>query len=311
MAGLTVQNFVNAGNGMAVAVAVIRGFVMPKGTMLGNFWGDLTRSALWIPLPLSILLALFLAAQGVPQTLLRAVAATGVERQEQGIARGAAAAKTATKQLGTIGEGFFSVNSTHPLENPTIASNRAQSLAILLIPVAFCFRFGRMAGDRRQGWAIFSAISVMFVAGLAMIHVEEATGNPALGLGANMERKEQRFGALLSKLWAASTTPTSNGSVNAMHNKFMPLSGLVMMVFMQIGEVIFRGVGAGLYPYAWAFFVPFILITTFAVLNLIVGLIVNSMQEAAAEDEAEKTQAFETRVLERLADIERNLDAKG
>lgn len=247
MAGLTVQNFVSAGTGMAVAVAVIRGFAAAKGATIGNFWVDLTRSVLWILLPLSIALALFLAAQGVPQTLQGAVVATGIEGQEQVIARGPAAAQIAIKQLGTNGGGFFGVNSAHPFENPTIASNMAQSLAILLIPVAFCFLFGRMAGDRRQGRAIFAAMAVMFVAGLAVIHVCEAMGNPALGLGANMEGKEQRFGAMLSALWAASTTAASNGSVNAMHDSFMPLSGLVMLVNMQIGEVIFGGVGAGLY----------------------------------------------------------------
>ena len=247
MAGLTVQNFVSAGTGMAVAVAVIRGFTAAKGTTLGNFWLDLTRSVLWILLPLSIVLALFLAWQGVPQTLQGAVTATTVEGSEQVIARGPAAAQIAIKQLGTNGGGFFGVNSAHPFENPTIASNLAQSLSLLLIPIAFCFLFGQMAGDRRQGWAIFAAMAVMFVAGLAVIHVYEVAGNPALGLGANLEGKEQRFGAMLSSLWAASTTAASNGSVNAMHDSFMPLSGLVMMVFMQIGEVIFGGVGAGLY----------------------------------------------------------------
>jgi K+-transporting ATPase ATPase A chain len=247
MAGLTVQNFVSAGTGMAVAVAVIRGFVAPKGATLGNFWVDLTRSVLWILLPLSVVLALFLSWQGVPQTLQGAVVATGMEGGEQVIARGPAAAQIAIKQLGTNGGGFFGVNSTHPFENPTLASNMAQSLSILLIPVAFCFLFGRMAGDRRQGWAIFAAMAVMFAAGLAMIHAHEVAGNPALGLGANMEGKEQRFGPMLSALWAASTTAASNGSVNAMHDSFMPLSGLVMLVFMQVGEVIFGGVGAGLY----------------------------------------------------------------
>ncbi|PTE19797.1 potassium-transporting ATPase subunit KdpA [Cereibacter changlensis JA139] len=247
MAGLTVQNFVSAGTGMAVAVAVIRGFTAAKGGTLGNFWLDLTRSVLWILLPLSIILALFLAWQGVPQTLQGAVTAVTVEGGEQIIARGPAAAQIAIKQLGTNGGGFFGVNSAHPFENPSVASNLAQCLSILLIPVAFCFLFGRMAGDRRQGWAIFAAMAVMFVAGLAVIHWAEVAGNPLLGPGANMEGKEQRFGAMLSALWAASTTAASNGSVNAMHDSFMPLSGLVMLVFMQIGEVIFGGVGAGLY----------------------------------------------------------------
>lgn len=247
MTGLTVQNFVSAGTGMAVAVAVIRGFVSAKGTTLGNFWQDLARSVLWILLPLSVVLGLFLAAQGVPQTLLGAVTATGLEGQEQIIARGPAAAQIAIKQLGTNGGGFFGVNSAHPFENPTLASNMAQSLSILLIPVAFCFLFGRMAGDRRQGWAIFAAMAVLFAIGLSVIHLQEVAGNPALGLGVNMEGKEQRFGAMLSALWAASTTAASNGSVNAMHDSFMPLSGLVMLINMQIGEVVFGGVGAGLY----------------------------------------------------------------
>ncbi|AWD20875.1 potassium-transporting ATPase subunit KdpA [Fuscovulum blasticum] len=247
MAGLTVQNFVSAGTGMAVAVAIVRGFVAPKGTTLGNFWLDMTRSVLWILLPLSILLALFLAAQGVPQTLLGAVTATGVEGGEQIIARGPAAAQIAIKQLGTNGGGFFGVNSAHPFENPTVASNLAQCLSILLIPVSFCFLFGRMAGDRRQGWAIFATMAVLFVAGLGVVHAYEVAGNPALGLGENMEGKEQRFGAMLSALWATSTTAASNGAVNAMHDSFMPLSGMVTMVLMQIGEVVFGGVGAGLY----------------------------------------------------------------
>lgn len=247
MAGLTVQNFVSAGTGMAVALAVVRGFTAAKGTTLGNFWLDLTRSVLWILLPLSALLALFLASQGVPQTLHGAITASTLEGAEQVIARGPAAAQIAIKQLGTNGGGFFGVNSAHPFENPTIASNLAQCLSLLLIPVAFCFLFGRMAGDRRQGWAIFAAMAVMFVAGLAVIHWAEVAGNPLLGQGANMEGKEQRFGAMLSALWAASTTAASNGAVNAMHDSFMPLSGMVMMVFMQIGEVIFGGVGSGLY----------------------------------------------------------------
>ncbi len=247
MAGLTVQNFVSAGTGMAVALAVVRGFTAEKGASLGNFWVDLIRSVLYILLPLSVLLAVFLAVQGVPQTLLGAVRATTVEGAEQIIARGPAAAQIAIKQLGTNGGGFFGVNSAHPFENPTIASNMAQSLSILLIPVAFCFLFGHMARDQRQGRAIFAAMAVMFVAGLAVIHVCETMGNPLLGAGANMEGKEMRFGAMLSSLWAASTTAASNGSVNAMHDSFMPLSGLVMLVFMQVGEVIFGGVGAGLY----------------------------------------------------------------
>ncbi len=247
MAGLTVQNFVSAATGMAVGIAVIRGFTGERGAGLGNFWADMTRSVLYVLLPLSVVVALVLAVQGVPQTLLGAVHATTVEGADQLIARGPAAAQIAIKQLGTNGGGFFGVNSAHPFENPTVLSNMVQCLSILLIPVAFCFVFGRMAQDRRQGWAIFAAMGVMFVLGLVVIWWGETGGTAALGLGANMEGKEQRFGAGLSALWAAATTAASNGSVNAMHDSFMPLSGLVEMVNMMIGEVIFGGVGAGLY----------------------------------------------------------------
>ena len=248
MAGLTVQNFLSAATGMAVGVAVIRGFTGAKGSTLGNFWVDMTRSVLYVLLPLSIVLAVFLAWQGVPQTLQGAATVTTVEGGDQIIARGPAAAQIAIKQLGTNGGGFFGVNSAHPLENPTIASNMAQVVSILLIPVAFCFLFGRMARDSRQGWAIFAAMGVMFVVGVGVIHFQEIAGNPLLSVaGANMEGKEMRFGAGLSAMWAATTTAASNGAVNSMHDSFMPLSGLVMMVFMQIGEVIFGGVGSGLY----------------------------------------------------------------
>ncbi|RWR44758.1 potassium-transporting ATPase subunit KdpA [Sinirhodobacter ferrireducens] len=247
MAGLTVQNFVSAATGMAVGIAVIRGFTGERGAGLGNFWADMTRSVLYVLMPLSVVVALVLAVQGVPQTLLGAVHATTVEGADQVIARGPAAAQIAIKQLGTNGGGFFGVNSAHPFENPTVLSNMVQCLSILLIPVAFCFVFGRMAQDRRQGWAIFAAMGVMFVLGLVVIWWGETGGTAVLGLGTNMEGKEQRFGAGLSALWAAATTAASNGSVNAMHDSFMPLSGLVEMVNMMIGEVVFGGVGAGLY----------------------------------------------------------------
>lgn len=247
MAGLTLQNFVSAATGMAVAVAVIRGFTGTKDSGLGNFWCDRTRSVLYVLLPLSVILGLVLILQGVPQTLLGAAHVTTLEGADQVIARGPAASQIAIKQLGTNGGGFFGVNSAHPFENPTIVSNMFQTLAILLIPVSFCFLFGRMAKDGRQGWAIFAAMSAMFVLGLTVIHLGETGGNPLLGAGANMEGKEVRFGAALSALWAEATTAASNGSVNAMHDSFMPLSGLVTLVNMQIGEVIFGGVGAGFY----------------------------------------------------------------
>ncbi|KJZ31737.1 hypothetical protein TW83_07235 [Paracoccus sp. S4493] len=252
MVGLTVQNFVSAATGMAVAVAIVRGFAAKGDGRLGNFWVDATRAVLYILLPLSILAAVVLIWQGVPQSLSAYVRATTLEGAGQVIAQGPAAAQIAIKQLGTNGGGFFGVNSAHPLENPTILSNMIQSVYLLLISVAFCFLFGRMVGDRRQGWAIFAAMGVLFVAGLLLMNAPEQAGNPVLAqatgiTGPNMEGKEVRFGATLSVLWAEATTAASNGSVNAMHDSFMPLSGLVMMLNMQVGEVIFGGVGSGLY----------------------------------------------------------------
>ncbi len=253
MAGLTVQNFVSAATGMAVAVAVVRGFAARSAGTIGNFWVDLTRSVLYVLLPLSILLAVALVIEGVPQSLAPYTEATTLEGAEQVIAQGPVASQVAIKQLGTNGGGFFGINSAHPLENPTPASNLLQCVAILLIPVAFVFLFGRMVGDRRQGLALFAAMGILLLAGLAVIHVGETGGNPLLAslpidqAAGNMEGKEVRFGAALSALWAEATTAASNGSVNAMHDSFMPLSGLALMLNMQIGEVIFGGVGAGLY----------------------------------------------------------------
>jgi len=252
MVGLTVQNFVSAATGIAVAVAVIRGFVARGTGEVGNFWVDLTRTVLYVLLPLSILGGLILVWQGVPQTLAAYPTALTLEGAEQVIGQGPAASQIAIKQLGTNGGGFFSVNSAHPLENPTILSNMVQALYILLIPVAFCFLFGRMVGDRRQGFAIFATMGILFLAGLAVIYGQEAAGNPAIVAaaevtGGNMEGKETRFGVALSALWAQATTAASNGSVNSMHDSFMPLSGLVMLINMQVGEVIFGGVGAGFY----------------------------------------------------------------
>ncbi len=252
MVGLGVQNFVSAATGMAVAVAVIRGFVAKGTGRLGNFWVDLTRTVLYILLPLSILMALLLVSQGVPQTLAEYARAITLEGAEQVIGQGPAASQIAIKQLGTNGGGFFSVNSAHPLENPTLLSNMAQTLYILLIPVAFCFLFGRMVLDHRQGLAIFAAMGILFVAGLSVVYAQELSGNPLLAseagvTGGNMEGKETRFGIALSALWAQATTAASNGSVNSMHDSYMPLSGLVMLLNMQVGEVIFGGVGAGFY----------------------------------------------------------------
>jgi len=253
MAGLTVQNFVSAATGMAVAVAVARGFAARAADGIGNFWVDMTRSVLYVLLPLSILLALALVITGVPQSLAPYSNATTLEGADQLIAQGPVASQVAIKQLGTNGGGFFGMNSAHPLENPTIVSNLLQCVSILLIPVAFVFLFGRMVGDRRQGIALFAAMGVLFLAGLAVIYAGEAGGNPLLAslpvdqAAGNMEGKEVRFGAGLSALWAEATTAASNGSVNAMHDSFMPLPGLALMLNMQSGEVIFGGVGAGLY----------------------------------------------------------------
>ena len=252
MVGLTVQNFVSAATGMAVAVAVARGLAARSTGNLGNFWVDLTRSVLYVLLPLAIVVALVLAWQGVPQSLSDYTLAQTLEGGEQLIAQGPAASQVAIKQLGTNGGGFFSVNSAHPLENPTILSNMLQSIAILLVPVAFPFLYGRLVGDMRQGVAIFATMAVLFVASLAVVYTFEQAGNPLFGPGVdqaagNMEGKEQRFGVALSALWAAATTAASNGSVNAMHDSFMPLSGLALLLNMQSGEVVFGGVGAGLY----------------------------------------------------------------
>lgn len=268
MLGLTVQNFVSAATGMAVLIALIRGFTRHSVETIGNFWVDMTRSILYILLPLALILALALVSQGVVQTFdeYRTVQlleptqdADGNAVTEQTIAVGPAASQIAIKQLGTNGGGFFNVNSSHPLENPTPFSNFLEMLAILLIPAALCYTFGKMVRDTRQGWAILAAMSVVFVVlSIGAISAEQS-GNPALAslgvdqgasdaqAGGNMEGKETRFGITNSALWATATTAASNGSVNAMHDSFTPLGGLVPMWLMQLGEVIFGGVGSGLY----------------------------------------------------------------
>jgi K+-transporting ATPase ATPase A chain len=288
MLGLAVQNFLSAATGMAVLVALIRGFARRQVSEIGNFWVDFTRSTLYILLPLSLLLAIVLVSQGVVQSfapnrsvaLLEAVtiqmpmkdasgapvldaAGQAVTQSEQVIAQtvpmGPAASQIAIKQLGTNGGGFFNVNSAHPLENPTPLSNFLQVLAILLIPAALCYTFGRMVGDRRQGWAVLIAMLVIFVPLTIGVIAAEQAGNPRLNeigvdqtasatqAGGNMEGKETRFGIANSGLWASATTAASNGSVNAMHDSFTPLGGLVPMWLMQLGEVVFGGVGSGLY----------------------------------------------------------------
>jgi K+-transporting ATPase ATPase A chain len=261
MVGLTVQNFVSAATGMAILAALARGFARKQATDIGNFWVDLTRSTLYILLPLSFALALILVSQGVVQTLSTyhatpllqpTVDANGAEVTQQTIAVGPAASQIAIKQLGTNGGGFFNVNSAHPLENPTPLSNFLQCLAILLIPAGLCFTFGRLVGDVRQAWALISVMTIVFIGALAIGLWAEYSSHPAaesLGVrtGANFEGKEVRFGVANSVLWSVATTAASNGSVNSMHDSYTPIGGLVPMVMMQLGEVIFGGVGSGLY----------------------------------------------------------------
>jgi K+-transporting ATPase ATPase A chain len=260
MLGLTVQNFVSAAAGMATLAAFIRGFARRSAETIGNFWVDLTRTTLYILLPLSFLLALALVSQGVVQTFAPSVKAAVVQSTltEQVIAVGPAASQIAIKQLGTNGGGFFNVNSSHPFENSTPFSNFLELLAILLIPAALCYTFGVMVKNTRQGWTVLAAMTVMFVVLLATCYVAEQEGAVfaeqgvdhtanALHAGGNMEGKEVRFGIASSALWATATTSASNGSVNSMHDSYTPIGGLVPMWLMQLGEVVYGGVGSGLY----------------------------------------------------------------
>jgi potassium-transporting ATPase potassium-binding subunit len=260
MLGLTVQNFVSAATGLAILVAFIRGLAGRTTRQLGNFWVDLVRATVHVLLPLSLVVALVLVSQGVVQTLAPYVHARLLDGgAEQVIAVGPAASQVAIKQLGTNGGGFFSVNSAHPLENPTPFSNLVEVLSILLLPAACCFLFGRMIKDQRQGHAVLLAMLVMFVPLAIGAMAAERAGNPVyaeLGVlassgdiapGGNMEGKEARLGPAESALWATATTAASNGSVNSMHDSFTPLGGLVPMFLMQLGEVVFGGVGSGLY----------------------------------------------------------------
>jgi potassium-transporting ATPase potassium-binding subunit len=268
MVGLTVQNFVSAATGMAVLVALIRGFTRRTTSTLGSFWVDLVRSTLYILLPLSVVGALLLVSQGVVQTfgaygtasLVEATkGADGKAITDQALALGPAASQVIIKQLGTNGGGFFNVNSAHPFENPTPLSNFVEMFSILVIPASLCYTFGKLVGDTRQGWAVLAAMFVIWLPLLALCVTQEQSGNPALSSlpidqaasalhsGGNMEGKEVRFGITNSALWAAATTAASNGSVNAMHDSFTPLGGLVPMWLMQLGEIVFGGVGSGLY----------------------------------------------------------------
>jgi potassium-transporting ATPase potassium-binding subunit len=259
MAGLTVQNFVSAGVGMAVVVAMIRGFTARSGSSLGNFWQDLVRSMYYILLPLAFVLTLVLVSQGVLQTLGHALSVTTLEGADQTMAFGPVASQIAIKQLGTNGGGFFNVNSAFPFENPSGLTNFLEMLAIILIPAAFTYAYGRMVGNQRQGWAIFAAMLILWVALIAVIVPAEQHGTVAqhaAGLhthafegstGGNLEGKEQRFGITNSALWATTTTVTSNGSVNSALESFTGLGGGVAMSGLAASEVVFGGVGTGLY----------------------------------------------------------------
>jgi K+-transporting ATPase ATPase A chain len=303
MAGLTVQNFVSAAAGMACLVAVIRGIARRSADTIGSFWVDLTRTTLYILLPLSIVLAIVLVSQGVVQnfsaygtaSLVQATTdADGKAIADQVLPMGPAASQIAIKQLGTNGGGFFNVNSSHPFENPTPLSNFVELLAILLIGAALCHTFGKMVKDERQGWALLAAMTVIFVALLVVCVGSEQHGNPAftamgvdqhasaLSAGGNMEGKEVRNGIATSSLWATATTAASNGSVNSMHDSFTPLGGLVPIWMMQLGEVIYGGVGSGLYG-----MLLFVVVAVF-----IAGLMVGSTPEYLGK----KIEAYEMKM---------------
>ncbi|MET0907312.1 MAG: potassium-transporting ATPase subunit KdpA [Tardiphaga sp.] len=251
MLGLTVQNFLSAATGIALAVALIRGFARSSMRTLGNFWVDLTRATLYILLPIAVVFTLFLVWQGMPQTLGAYVDVNTLEGAKQSIAVGPVASQVAIKMLGTNGGGFFNANAAHPFENPTALSNFVQMLSIFAIGAALTNVFGRMVGNPKQGWTILAVMGVLFVAGVAVTYWAEASGTntlQALGLtGGNMEGKETRFGIVASALFAVITTAASCGAVNAMHDSFTALGGMIPLINMQLGEIIVGGVGAGLY----------------------------------------------------------------
>jgi K+-transporting ATPase ATPase A chain len=259
MAGLAYHNFVSAAAGIAIAIAIIRGFVRHSAKTVGNFWVDLTRCTLWILLPLSVVIALILVWQGTPQNFSSYAHATTLEGAAQTIPQGPVASQIAIKQLGTNGGGFFNANSAHPYENPTRLTNLIEMLAILALGGALTLTFGKMAGDMRQGWALFAAMAVLYVMTLVPAVWSEQHGNPqfaSMGInqaatggqsGGNMEGKEVRFGIVSSGIWETATTAASNGSVNSMHDSFTPLGGLMALVNLHLGEVVFGGVGSGLY----------------------------------------------------------------
>jgi potassium-transporting ATPase potassium-binding subunit len=282
MLGLAVQNFMSAATGIAVSLALIRGLTRRSARTIGNFWTDLVRGTLYVLLPLSLILALALVGQGVVQTFSPPLSVQTLDGGAQTIPLGPAASQVAIKQLGTNGGGFFNVNSAHPLENPTPLSNFLQMLSILLIPAALTFTYGRLVGSPRQGWAIFAAMLILFLAGLAVALWAEYTFNPVTGIAGSMEGKEVRFGIANSALWASATTSASNGSVNAMHSSLSPLAGFVAMLNIMLGEVIFGGVGAGLYG-----MLAFVILTVF-IASLMVG--------RTPEYLGKKVEAFEVKM---------------
>lgn len=247
MSGLGVQNFLSAATGLGVMLAVIRGFVRKEAVGLGNFWADLTRSVVYILIPLSIVFSVVLVSQGVIQNFDSEVVATTMEGPTQKIPQGPAASQIAIKQLGTNGGGFFNANSAHPYENPTPLSNFFELIALLLIPAATTYTFGMLVRNRRQGWVLFLAMSIITVGLLSVSLWSEYSPNPIYGAAKLMEGKETRFGVSGSVLWSVLTTVTSNGSVNAMHSSLTPLTGGIAMLNIMLGEIIFGGVGSGLY----------------------------------------------------------------
>ncbi|NJK93630.1 MAG: potassium-transporting ATPase subunit KdpA [Bacteroidales bacterium] len=265
MMGLTVQNFVSAATGIAVVIALIRGLARKTASTIGNFWVDLTRSTVYILLPLSIIFAVVLMGEGVVQNFSAYEKITTLSSAEQVVPMGPAASQIAIKQLGSNGGGFFNTNSAHPFENPTPLTNFLQMFSLLIIAAALTYTYGKMIGSTRQGWVIFSAMFIMFVAGLTISLWAETGYNASMAMNGLMEGKETRFGIGNSVLWSVATTSASNGSVNAMHDSLTPISGMVAMFNIMLGEVIFGGVGAGLYG-----MLIFVILTVF-IAGLMVG----------------------------------------
>jgi potassium-transporting ATPase potassium-binding subunit len=282
MLGLTVQNFVSAATGISVALALIRGLTRRTTDFLGNFWQDMTRSVLYVLLPLSMILTIALVGQGTVQTLSHYATAKTLQGTEQVIPLGPAASQIAIKQLGTNGGGFFNANSAHPFENPTPFSNLLEMFSLIIIAAGLVFTFGHYMKSKRQALAIFITMFVLFAAGLALSLWAEYSHNSFLNVSGAMEGKETRFGVMNSILWSVTTTVTSNGSVNAMHDSLSPLSGMVAMFNLMLGEIIFGGVGSGLYG-----IIIFILLTVF-----IAGLMVGRTPEYLGK----KVEAFEMKM---------------